>query len=151
MWSRSRGIKSRYILKNRKKYIGDPTKLVAKSMLERAAFIWAENNPRIKKWGYEIVKIPYICATDKKQHIYIVDMALYWDNGTVELVEIKPSYQVEAPKRRQRTTKKYINEVYEYVKNSSKWKYAKLYAKSKGWKFSIWDQNILKNKGAIII
>lgn len=147
----SRGIKSRYLLKNRRKYIGDPSKLIAKSMLERAAFIWADNNPRIKKWGYEIIKVDYICATDKRPHKYIIDLALYWADGSVELVEIKPGHQTQAPRRRQRTTKKYINEVYEYVKNTSKWKYADLFAKSKGWKFSIWDQTVLKNKGATIV
>ena len=35
--------------------------------------------------------------------------------------------------------------------NTSKWEYAKEYAKDRGWKFEIWTEDTLKSKGIRII
>lgn len=150
IWAK-KSIKSRYIVKNRSKYMGDPAKVTARSTWERAAFIFLDNNPRVKKWGSEIVKIPYVSSLDKKTHTYIIDLIVQWMDGVVEIIEIKPKYQTVAPKKKSRTTKKYINEAAEYIRNHSKWTYAEKFAKSKGWNFVIWDEVIMKNKGIAII
>ena len=68
------------------------------------------------------------------------------DNGKVLLVEIKPKKQTSPPKKR-RKSKKYINEVTQFVKNQSKWEAANLFAKHKGWKFQIWTEDTLSNLG----
>ena len=150
IWSK-KSIKSRYIVKNRSKYMGDPTKITARSTWEKSCFIWLENNPRVKKWASEPIAVEYVNALDKKVHKYFPDLIVVYVDGTIDLVEIKPKYQTVAPKKKSRTTKKYINEAAEYIRNHSKWTYAKKFAKSKGWNFVIWDEFIMKNKGIAII
>ena len=63
------------------------------------------------------------------------------------MVEIKPKKQTVAPKNPKRKTKKYINEVMTYIKNTSKWEAANQYADHKGWKFQVWTEETLKNLG----
>ena len=60
---------------------------------------------------------------------------------------IKPKKQTVAPKNPKRKTKKYVNEVMTYVKNTSKWEAANQYANHKGWKFQVWTEETLKNLG----
>ena len=62
------------------------------------------------------------------------------------MVEIKPKKQTVAPQKK-RKTKKYINEVMTYIKNTSKWEAASQYAEHKGWKFQVWTEETLKNLG----
>ena len=40
--------KGRYTLKHPEKYIGDAKKIVYRSLWERQAFKWCENNPKVK-------------------------------------------------------------------------------------------------------
>lgn len=150
LW-KTKSLKSRYTVKKRHKYVGDPTKVVARSSWERSTFIWCENNPRVVKWSSEYVKIKYINPLDKKTHTYIVDLLIWWDDGSIEMVEIKPKYQVKKPKTPRRKTKKFIREAAEYVRNRSKWDAAEKYAKARGWKFSKWHEDVLKAKGIKII
>ena len=143
--------KGRYTVKNKEKYAGDPTQIVYRSLWERNAFRWAESNPNIIKWNSEEVVIPYKCKTDNKMHKYYMDMLIQWKDGEVLLVEIKPAKQTKPPKKPSRKTKKYINEVTTYIKNTSKWSAAQQYASHKGWKFEIWTEDTLKNKGIKVL
>ncbi len=79
--------------------------------------------------------------------IYYVDLLVELNNKDIILVEIKPKKQTEAPKQPKRKTKRYINEVMSYVKNTSKWEAAQQYAEHKGWKFQVWTEETLKNLG----
>jgi hypothetical protein len=45
--------------------------------------------------------------------------------------------QTREPKKQQRRTRRYINEVMTWGKNQSKWKAAEEYCKDRGWKFQI--------------
>ena len=78
-------------------------------------------------------------------------MMIEQSNGDIILVEIKPAKQTIPPKNPKRKTKKYLNEVSAYIKNTSKWTYAQEYAKSRGWKFQIWTEVTLKNIGVKMI
>ena len=138
--------KGKYTVKNKSKYIGDSTKVTYRSMWERQAMKWCESNPRIVKWNSEEVVIPYKCKTDQKLHRYFIDLFIEMDNGECILVEIKPKKHTVAPKK-QRKTKKYINEVTTYIKNTSKWTAADKFAQRKGWKFQVWTEDTLKNLG----
>lgn len=139
--------KGKYTIKNTSKYLGDPTKVVYRSLWERQAFKWCENNPRVKKWNSEEIVIPYKCKTDGKLHRYFVDLLVELDNREIILVEIKPKKETVAPKEPARKTKRYIREVMTYAKNTSKWTAADQYAKHKGWKFQVWTEDTLKNLG----
>ena len=121
--------------------------MVYRSLWERQAFKWCESNSRIKAWNSEEVVIPYKCKTDNRIHRYFIDLFIEMDNGDCILVEIKPKKQTTAPKKPSRKTKKYINEVTTYIKNTSKWTAANDFAQHKGWKFQIWTEDTLKNLG----
>jgi hypothetical protein len=112
---------------------------------------WFDGNPAIVRWNSEEVVVPYKCNTDGKWHRYFIDMMIEQSNGDIILVEIKPAKQTIPPKNPKRKTKKYLNEVSAYIKNTSKWTYAQEYAKSRGWKFQIWTEVTLKNIGVKMI
>jgi len=139
--------KGKYTIKNKTKYAGDASKIVYRSLWERQAFKWCESNSRIRAWNSEEVVIPYKCKTDNRIHRYFIDLFIEMDNGDCILVEIKPKKQTTAPKKPSRKTKKYINEVTTYIKNTSKWTAANDFASHKGWKFQIWTEDTLKNLG----
>tara|TARA_B100001113_G_C20712692_1_gene450058 strand:+ start:34 stop:480 length:447 start_codon:yes stop_codon:yes gene_type:complete len=139
--------KGKYKIKNPEKYLGDYTKVVYRSLWERQAFKWCEGNSRVRAWNSEEVVIPYKCKTDNRIHRYFIDLFIEMDNGDCLLVEIKPKKQTTAPKKPSRKTKKYINEVTTYIKNTSKWTAANDFAQHKGWKFQIWTEETLKNLG----
>ena len=138
--------KGRYKFKKPEKYLGDYSKVIYRSLWERQAFRWCESNPSVKSWNSEEVVIPYKCKTDNRLHRYFVDLLIEMDNGRVILVEIKPKSQTLPPKQK-RKTKKYLNEVTQFVKNQSKWEAADAFAKHKGWKFQIWTEDTLSNLG----
>ena len=79
----------RYQVKNPKKYLGDPSAVVYRSLWERAAFQWCDANPAVKGWSSEEVVIPYYYDVDKKYHRYFVDLKIVMKEKTI-LVEIKP-------------------------------------------------------------
>lgn len=80
-----------------------------------------------------------------------MDLLIQWTDGTTSVIEIKPRHQTKPPEARKRRTKKYIAEVYEYIKNESKWKSAERFAKARGWKFEIWHEDVMKSKGIMIV
>ncbi len=151
MWNGQKTYKSKYRVRNREKYMGDPGNVIARSGWERAAFIWLEDNPRVKKWASENVIVPYVNPIDKKQHKYIMDLMVLWTDGTVSIVEIKPKRQTKPPAPQKRHTKKYIREAYEYVKNQCKWEAAARLAKTRKWRFEIWHEENMRAKGIRIV
>tara|TARA_B100000927_G_scaffold231727_1_gene191755 strand:+ start:7020 stop:7460 length:441 start_codon:yes stop_codon:yes gene_type:complete len=142
--------RGKYKLKKPEKYAGNPHKIVYRSLWERQAFKWCENNPKVTLWNSEEVVIPYKCSVDKKLHRYFVDLLVQIDNKETLLVEIKPKSQTIPPKVRKKT-KKYLNEVLTFTKNNDKWEAADAFAKQKGWKFQVWTEETLKNLGIKLI
>jgi hypothetical protein len=137
----------KYTVKKKEKYAGDYTKVKYRSLWERNAFRWLDANPNVVKWSSEEIVIPYRWKVDKKVHRYYMDLYIEWNNGEKVLVEIKPKKETAPPKEPTRKTKRYINEVTTYIKNSDKWEAAKHYAHARGWRFEIWTEETLKNKG----
>ena len=66
----------RYTLKKPEKYAGDAKNVVYRSLWERNAFRWCENNPKVKLWNSEEVVIPYKSTVDKKLHRYYEDLLI---------------------------------------------------------------------------
>ena len=142
--------KGKWKPKNIKKYRGDHTKIVYRSLWERNTFRRMDDNPDIIEWNSEEVVIPYLCETDKRMHRYFVDIYFKHSNGSVYLVEIKPKAQTQPPKVRRRS-RKAITEALTYIKNQSKWKAAEEYCGNKGWHFVIWHEDVLRSMGIKII
>mgnify|MGYP003138327670 FL=1 len=137
----------RYTVKNKKKYEGDHSKVIFRSLWERQVFKWIDENKDIKSWSSEEVVIPYRCATDNRVHRYFMDVKMTTSDNQVHLIEIKPKIQTKKPDKTRRKTKKFIKEAITYIKNESKWKAADEYAKDRGWKFHIWTEDTLKKLG----
>ena len=140
--------KGKYKVRNYKKYKGDPTGVVYRSLWERKFMKWGDGNPNILEWWSEELAIPYYDPVQKKWRRYFPDfwMKVKEKNGKVEsyLVEVKPKRQVEGPKPQKRKTKKYLREVFDYATNQAKWQAAQEYCNDRLWKFMLVTERELK-------
>jgi hypothetical protein len=143
--------KGKFKPKNPAKYNGDPNNIVYRSLWERNAFRWLDENESIKAWASEEFYIPYRCATDNKMHRYFVDVWYMTQEGHQFIVEIKPKKETTPPKNPGRRTRRYISESLTYIKNQSKWKAAEEFAENRGWKFVIWTEDVLRAMGIKIL
>ena len=48
-------------------------KIIYRSSYEKKFVYWLENNPSVKYWGSECIKIPYFYVKDGKTHSYYPD------------------------------------------------------------------------------
>jgi hypothetical protein len=144
-----------YPLRNMSKYIGDPSRIFYRSSLEFKFCLFCDNNPRVIKWGSEIVVIPYVTdirngdgtIIKRKTHNYWVDyyMEMADANGEIAylLIEVKPLKEVsqEPPplplKKTEKAVKNYYNSLITWDKNIRKWSAAKEYCAKRGWEFMI--------------
>lgn len=137
----------RFKPKNYKKYKGDPTKIVYRSLWERRFMQYCDDNTNILEWGSEEIIIPYISPVDNKVHRYFPDFYIKYRNtkGEVlhEIIEVKPKKQTKPPKEPKRKTKRYINEVATYLVNQAKFKAANEYCKDRKFKFRILTEDHL--------
>ena len=112
-----------------KKYKGDPTNIVYRSLWERKFMVYCDKNQNVLEWQSEEFCIPYRSPVDNKVHRYFPDFFIkYKDvNGMIRssLIEVKPLRQCSPPPKPKRQTKKYLSEAFEYAKNQAKWKAAK--------------------------
>ena len=124
-----------------KKYKGDPTNIVYRSLWELKFMRYCDSNTNIVKWSSEEIVIPYRSPIDNRFHRYFPDFYLKYKDNTGKLiekvVEIKPAKQVQEPKIQKRKTKKYVTEVVTYAKNQAKWMAAEEFCKDRKWKFQI--------------
>jgi hypothetical protein len=141
--------KGKYRIKKIEKYKGDPTNVTYRSLWERKFMKYCEENPHILEWSSEEIIIPYRSPIDRKIHKYYPDFLIKIKNSKniIEniLIEIKPKKQTTPPKKPNRMSKKYINEVYTYGVNEAKWKAAEEYCKDRKWKFEIITEDHLFN------
>jgi len=103
--------------------------------------VYCDTNEKILEWGSEEIFVWYKSPIDRKPHRYFPDFYIKVQeaNGSIKkyLIEIKPLRQTTPPPKPQRQTKKYINEVYEYAKNQSKWEAAREWCADRGYEFKV--------------
>lgn len=130
-----------------KKYKGDPTNIIYRSLWERRFMVYCDTNEKILEWGSEEVFVWYKSPIDGKAHRYFPDFYIKVQeaNGSIKkyLIEIKPQKQTIPPTKPQRQTKRYISEVYEYAKNQSKWEAAREWCADRGYEFKVITENEL--------
>lgn len=126
----------RYVPKNPKKYLGDPTRIFYRSLWERRVMLHLDDNPSVLEWSSEEIVIPYLSPVDNKYHRYFPDFFVRTTSGAF-ILEVKPHSQSIAPKQKKRVTQGYINEVMTYGVNQAKWKAAEEYCLDRGWKFKV--------------
>ena len=68
-----------------------------RSLWERQAFKWCDENPKILRWSSEEIVVPYISKTDGKRHRYYPDLKITYTSGNTSLIEIKPKRQTKPP------------------------------------------------------
>lgn len=127
---------------NYKKYKGNPTNIIYRSLWELKFMKYCDLNANILEWNSEEVVIPYISPLDNRCHRYFVDFWVKLRERTGEvrtyLFEIKPKKYTQPPNQNpKRKTKKWLQENYEYVKNQAKWKAAKEYCADRLMEFKV--------------
>ena len=124
-----------------KKYKGDPTNIIYRSLWERRFMSYCDLNENILEWGSEEIALPYRSPIDGKIHRYFPDfyIKVKENNGSIQkyIIEIKPKKQTIEPKVQKRKTKGYIFEVTEWARNQAKWKVAEEFCEDRRWKFKI--------------
>ena len=130
-----------------KKYKGDPTNIVYRSLWERTFMKYCDTNENILEWFSEEIAVPYRSPIDNKIHRYFPDfyIKVKESNGQIKkyIIEIKPKKQTIEPIPQKRKTKGYIYEVYEYAKNQAKWKAAEEFCTDRGYEFKVLTEDDL--------
>ena len=139
--------KGKYKPRLPKKYKGDPTNIIYRSLWERKFMMYCDSNSNILEWGSEEIALPYRSPVDNKVHRYFPDfyIKLKENGGKIKrmLIEVKPLKQTMKPKKPKRKTKGYIYEIYEYAKNQAKWEAAQNFCDDRKWEFKIMTEKEL--------
>ena len=133
--------KGKYYPSYPRKYKGDPTNIIYRSLWERKFMVYCDKNDNILEWASEEIAIPYRSPIDNRVHRYFPDfyMKVRERGGKVRryVIEVKPAKQTKPPVKPKRQTKGYIREAYEYAKNQAKWKMAREFCADRQWEFKV--------------
>ena len=141
----------RFKPRNPEKYKGDPTNIIYRSGWELKLMSYLDKHPHVTKWCSEEIIIPYRSPIDGRMHRYFPDFYVEQINKEKRkekvLIEVKPYAQTQPPKvqntKRNKPTKRYLNEVKNWGINSAKWKAAEEFCKDRGYIFRIITENEL--------
>ena len=132
--------RGKYTPTNPKKYKGNPSNIIYRSLWERKFMVYCDRNEKILEWGSEEFFIPYRSPLDNRIHRYFPDfyVKVKTPTGTKKwVIEVKPKAQCTKPRIPKRKTKRYVTEVQTWVTNEAKWKNAIEFCKDKGMEFKI--------------
>ena len=133
--------KGKYYPSYPRKYKGDPTNIIYRSLWERKFMVYCDKNDNILEWASEEIAIPYRSPVDNRVHRYFPDfyMKVKERGGKIKryVIEVKPAKQTKPPAKPKRQTKGYIREAYEYAKNQAKWKMAREVCADRQWEFKV--------------
>ena len=133
--------KGKYYPSYPRKYKGDPTNIIYRSLWERKFMVYCDKNESILEWASQEIAIPYRSPIDNRVHRYFPDfyMKVKERGGKVKryVIEVKPAKQTKPPVKPKRQTKGYIREAYEYAKNQAKWKMAREFCADRQWEFKV--------------
>lgn len=135
-----------YNLKNPKKYLGDPRKVIWRSTWERKLMRKCDDNSKIIKWASEEIIIPYYNPVKKRKAKYYPDFYMELidkDNNRKKLlIEVKPLKETMPPKYKRRTKNALIAEAL-WSQNQAKWKAAREFCLDHGWEFQLMTEKEL--------
>ena len=133
--------KGKYYPSFPRKYKGDPTNIIYRSLWERKFMVYCDKNTKILEGGSEEIALPYRSPHDNRIHRYFPDFYIKVQENTGKikryLIEVKPLKQTTKPKKPKRQTKGYIREAFEYARNQAKWKAAREYCADRMWEFKV--------------
>jgi len=143
-------IKSIYKPEYPKKYQGNPNNIICRSSWERKFCRWCDLNESIVAWGSEEIAVKYYDPVRQRVRSYYPDFIIKVKESTGQIktyiIEIKPKRETMPPKKRSRTTKSYLNEVYTFATNQAKWKAAQEFCKDNQIEFKIITEDELSIK-----
>jgi len=143
--------RGKYNPTNPKKYRGNPSKVIYRSLWERKLMVYCDNNDKVLEWGSEEIIIPYLSPWDNKVHRYFPDfyMKVQQSNGDIKkfIIEVKPKYQCKSPPTSpKRKTKRWFTDVKNWTINQAKWKYANEFCMDNDMEFKILTEDHLNPK-----
>lgn len=148
MGKRYRSYKGKYTPQNPEKYVGDPSNIIYRSLLERRFMVFCDTNPSVIEYASEEFFIPYLSPVDNRIHRYFPDfyIKVKKQDGTIEqiIIEVKSHKETKPPVLKQRKTQRYLTEMKTYAVNHAKWEAAKQFCDKKGFKFQILTEKELK-------
>jgi len=120
--------RGRYIPSKPRKYRGDSSNIIYRSLWERKFMVYCDRNDAILEWGSEEIIIPYVSPLDGRRHRYFPDfyVKVKQKDGLIKklLIEVKPKAQCGPPKQPQRKTPRFVQEVRTWGVNKAKWEAA---------------------------
>lgn len=137
---------------NPQKYIGDPSKIIYRSMWEKRFATYCDTNENVIAWSSENVQVPYLNPVDQVVKPYNLDFYLKvrQADGTEKqfIAEVKPSKKLlkpELPTTRvnEKRLNAHIEQMKEYAVNMYKFEAAKRWAKARGWEFILVTEKFL--------
>lgn len=136
--------------KNPDKYKGDHTNIVYRSGWELRLMSYFDLHSDVIWWSSEERIIPYLSPVDGRVHRYFPDFLICakTKDGKQQtiMIEVKPAAQTKEPIKKDKINKKYIQEVFTWGVNQSKWKAAEEYCKDRGWQFKIMTEKEIFGK-----
>ena len=134
---------------NPKKYRGNPTRIIYRSMWEKKFMIFCDHTSSIVEWGSEEIIIPYRSPIDGRVHRYYPDfyIKILTKSGKYEkyIIEVKPKRQTQKPNEKpKRKTAAWKREVLTWIKNRAKWDAAEDFCEDRQMKFKILTEDHLK-------
>ena len=139
--------KGKYQPSHPKKYKGDPTNIIYRSLWERKFMRYCDMNECILEWGSEEMFVWYRSPIDNKAHRYFPDfyIKVKESSGKIKkyIIEIKPLRQTAPPPKPKRQTQGYLREAYEYARNQAKWEAAKEWCLDRGYEFRVFTEKEL--------
>ena len=140
--------KGKYTPKNRNKYLGNPHKVIYRSLWERKFMNYCDLNENILEWASEEFWIPYKDPTTNRVRRYFPDFFIkYKDkNGDIRrsVIEVKPLRETKKPQATKGKSKKtMLNESITYAKNQAKWKAAREFCEDRKLEFKIMTEKEL--------
>lgn len=136
-----KSLKGKYIPLHPEKYRGKKIPEY-KSALELRMMRYLDKNPSILEWTYEPMAIDYFDALRKKNRKYYLDFIakIHVGGGFTKttLIEVKSQKETVQPQKTSRMSDKTYREAMKvWITNTSKWKAAKKYARSRNYDFVI--------------
>jgi hypothetical protein len=132
---------------NPKKYRGNPTNIIYRSLWERKFMVFCDKNANVIEWGSEEVVIPYRSPIDGRVHRYYVDFYIKVRTKSNEikkyLIEVKPKNQTVPPPPAKKQTKLYKDKVLTFIKNQAKWEAANDWCEDRQMQFLILTEDHL--------
>ena len=131
---------------NPKKYRGNPTRVIYRSLWERKFMVYCDNTPAILEWGSEEIIIPYR-APDGKARRYFPDFYIKVREKSGQIakyvIEIKPKKQTKPPYDKDKRTAAYRRAALTFAKNRAKWDAAQDFCEDRQMKFLILTEDHL--------